>query len=647
MQTLNIQTPRWALPLLEPARYKGARGGRGCCHPDTPIDTPSGQIRISEFLGGEVYSWLDGQIVTAWATPAKSYDEQQLYKVTLKNGRSISVTDQHRFLTQRGWVQCCDLSTSDGVVFAHELSAPCHLPTNPGSGLSRLREDGRRLMQKPAGFLANYFLYLRQCGQRLLSAGGSGLDWPLLSNGVPPHNCHVSRRRDVLGCVSKYILSPLLSRLSSLGADRARVVQSFGVMESCSGDISFGRLSQWFAKDRQSHASSALPKLGVKLEQVLQGLGFLRNQGKTLRKARDIPVCGVGDSPCFAPSCNHDSPILVGVESICKHDRLVYWDLHVPGLENYLSSGIINHNSGKSHFFAELLIEEHVANPDQQSVCIREIQKSLKFSAKKLLESKIRALGVSHIFEVTLTEIRNKRGIGIIIFQGMQDHTADSVKSLEGFDRAWVEEAQNLSARSMQLLRPTIRKEGSQIWFGWNPDQPTDPVDELMCGPGGLPPNSVLVNVNYCDNPFLPDTLRQEMEFDRARNPDSFGWIWLGEYNKRSDSQVFAGKWRVDEFEPGSDWDGPYHGLDFGFANDPTAATKCWIHDQRLWIEREAGRTGLELDDTASYLESHIPGIAKYVVRADSARPESISYLRRPDPDGKRKHMPLIESVKK
>lgn len=117
-------------------------------------------------------------------------------------------------------------------------------------------------------------------------------------------------------------------------------------------------------------------------------------------------------------------------------------------------------SSGKSHTFAEMLVEEHIHDKDLQSVCIREIQKSLKFSAKKLIESKIREFGVSHLFEITLTEIRRVDGQGLIIFQGMQDHTADSIKSLEGFDRAWVEEAQSISKRSLELLEPTIRKDG-------------------------------------------------------------------------------------------------------------------------------------------------------------------------------------------
>mgnify|MGYP002345331392 FL=1 len=297
-----------------------------------------------------------------------------------------------------------------------------------------------------------------------------------------------------------------------------------------------------------------------------------------------------------------------------------------------------------------MLIEEHAANPHQRSVCIREIQKSLQFSARELLKQKITALGVSHLFEVTLTEIRSRNGNGIIIFQGMQDHTADSIKSLEGFDRAWVEEAQNLSARSLELLRPTIRNEGSEIWLSWNPDQPDDPVDKFFADRPKTGPEAsdfILVHVNSTDNPFLPETLRKEREYDRKYNSDSFAHVWEGGYNTKSESQIFKGKWRVDEFDPAADWQGPYHGLDFGFANDPSAAVKCWIHNDRLWIEREAGRVGLELDDTAAYLEQRIPGICSHVVRADSARPESISYLKRPDPNKQRPHMPRIEPVKK
>ena len=149
--------------------------------------------------------------------------------------------------------------------------------------------------------------------------------------------------------------------------------------------------------------------------------------------------------------------------------------------------------SGKSHFFAELAVEDMLQDPDLPFVCIREVQKSLQFSAKRLIESKISKMGVSSSFRITKTFIERVGGEGVFLFQGMQDHTADTIKSLEGFKRAWVEEAQSLSAKSLKLLRPTIRENGSQLWFSWNPDQPEDAVDNFFCGKHGPPENAIVV----------------------------------------------------------------------------------------------------------------------------------------------------------
>ena len=139
--------------------------------------------------------------------------------------------------------------------------------------------------------------------------------------------------------------------------------------------------------------------------------------------------------------------------------------------------------SGKSHFFAELLIEDHLRQPGLRSVCIREVQKTLKESSKRLLEDKLAAyaLDTRHGFKV-YNEVIAAPGDGLITFTGMQDHNAESIKSLEGYGRAWVEEAQTLSARSLALLRPTIRQEASELWFSWNPRRKTDAVDQLLRG---------------------------------------------------------------------------------------------------------------------------------------------------------------------
>lgn len=186
--------------------------------------------------------------------------------------------------------------------------------------------------------------------------------------------------------------------------------------------------------------------------------------------------------------------------------------------------------SGKSHFFASLMIEEALMMQGYRAVCIREVQKSLKQSAKRLLEDKLEdyGLGEAQGFKV-FREVIETPGDGVITFTGMQDHTADSVKSLEGFDRAWVEEAQSLSDRSMSLLRPTIRKEGSELWFSWNPQRATDPVDMMLRG-ATTPTGSKVVRANWSDNPWLPKVLEQERKDCLEATPERYGHIWEGEY---------------------------------------------------------------------------------------------------------------------
>lgn len=285
--------------------------------------------------------------------------------------------------------------------------------------------------------------------------------------------------------------------------------------------------------------------------------------------------------------------------------------------------------SGKSHVMAENLVEAMVMDADLRAVCIREVQKSLKFSAKQLIEDKIETLGVGHLFEVQTAEIKRRGGNGICIFQGMQDHTADSIKSLEGFRIAWIEEAQALSAKSLRLLRPTMRAPGAEIWASWNPDQPDDAIDAFLRGP--IPPeNAIVVRANWQDNPWLPDEMRAEIAHDRKGDPETYAHVWLGEYNTRSDAQVFSGRYQVEEFTPGAGWDGPYFGADWGFAVDPTVLVKCWIApDGRVAIEKESGKVGLDIDRTGELWAREIPEAQAQVIRSDSARPETISYLQR------------------
>ncbi len=282
--------------------------------------------------------------------------------------------------------------------------------------------------------------------------------------------------------------------------------------------------------------------------------------------------------------------------------------------------------STKSHTFGENLIEEHVINPNQKSVCIREVQKTLDHSVKALLEQKIQKFNVGDAFDVQRGIIKNNYGDGIIIFQGMQDHTADSIKSLEGFDRAWVEEAQSLSQRSLDLLRPTIRKGGSEIWFSWNPYLPTDPVDNFFRSEAP-PEGTVLINVNYDANPWFNETsLVQEMEYDKRRDYDKYRHVWLGEYVQNSEARVFK-NWKVEEFNTPKDAEFKF-GADWGFASDPTVLIRLYFEGRTIFVDYEAYQVGCEIINTPDLFLS-VPESEKYAIIADSARPETISHMQK------------------
>lgn len=193
--------------------------------------------------------------------------------------------------------------------------------------------------------------------------------------------------------------------------------------------------------------------------------------------------------------------------------------------------------SGKSHFFAGLAVFRCVNTPGLRILCVREVQKSLRDSAKRLIEDKIREFNVPG-FEILDKVIRTPGG-GEINFVGMQDHTAESIKSLEGYDVAWVEEARSLSPTSLRLLRPTIRKPGSELWFSWNPKLKSDPVDQLLRGPD-LPPDAVVVQANWSDNHWFPAELEAERQFDLINAPDQYAHVWEGDYAAVTEGAYYA-----------------------------------------------------------------------------------------------------------
>ena len=279
--------------------------------------------------------------------------------------------------------------------------------------------------------------------------------------------------------------------------------------------------------------------------------------------------------------------------------------------------------SGKSQYFGERWLRENIADR-LDFVCLRETLKSLEFSVKKLLEQKISHFNAGAYFEVQDRRILSTRG-GVTIFDGMQNHTADSIKSLEGFDRSWFEEAQAASDKSLTLLRPTIRKPGSQLWFSWNPDQATDPIDVLLRGEVP-PPDSAVAQVNYMNNPWLPEELRIELEYDKKRDPDKFAHVWLGQYRRNSEARVFK-NWRVEEFDIAPEWI-LRQGADWGFSIDPSVLVQCSIVGRTLYVVHEAYRVGCEVDFLPDLFRT-VPDAERWPTTADSARPETISYMQR------------------
>lgn len=280
--------------------------------------------------------------------------------------------------------------------------------------------------------------------------------------------------------------------------------------------------------------------------------------------------------------------------------------------------------SGKSHFFGAMAVLRMASVPGFRIVCVREIQNSIKDSVKQLLEDKIAELGLGGFFTITEQEIRGKNG-SLCIFRGLQNHTAASFKSLEGFDVAWVEEAQTITQSSLDILTPTIRKPGSELWFSWNPVRETDPVDVLLRG--NPPESSIVVEANWTDNPWFPEELRGDLDHDRATNPDKFLHVWQGRYQTLSEARIFR-NWRIGTETPHDRavW---HYGVDFGFAQDPTAAIRCtMLGDRTLYVDHEAWQVGVPTEALPALLHK-VPQIDKWDCRADSARPETIDYLRR------------------
>ncbi|WP_265497293.1 PBSX family phage terminase large subunit [Providencia rustigianii] len=289
--------------------------------------------------------------------------------------------------------------------------------------------------------------------------------------------------------------------------------------------------------------------------------------------------------------------------------------------------------SAKTRTFALMTaIRGYMAAMNGQSgviLCAREYMNSLEESSMEEVKQAIRSVPwLNDFYELGEKYIRTKCRSVSYVFAGLR-HNLDSIKSKARILIAWVDEAESVSEIAWTKLAPTVREAGSEIWVTWNPERDGSATDKRFRK--NPPDNAVVVEMNYDDNPWFPSVLEDERVNDQARlDSATYAWIWEGAYLENSDKQVLANKYVVQSF-PDDLWqqaDRLLFGADFGFAKDPNTLLRQFILNDCLYIEYEAYGVGVELDHMPEFYDK-IPEARKWSIKADSARPETISYLKR------------------
>lgn len=280
--------------------------------------------------------------------------------------------------------------------------------------------------------------------------------------------------------------------------------------------------------------------------------------------------------------------------------------------------------SGKTRSFARALVQ--LAYHGKETVlCAREFQNSIKDSVHRVIRNEITAQGLDRYFKVTDDSIKSWTG-SEFIFKGLH-RNEDGIKSTEGITRCWVEEGQRVTKESWQSLIPTIRGDGSEIWVSFNPLQEDDATPKRFINPEVPLRRSIVKKVSWRDNPWFPKELDEERRYMLASDPDAYDHVWEGNFRKITEAVIFRNKYEVRAFEtpPGVRF---FFGADWGFANDPTAVIRCFIIDNTLYIDYESFGYGIDFPELPQLFD-RIPEIRQWPIKADCARPETISYMAR------------------
>lgn len=291
--------------------------------------------------------------------------------------------------------------------------------------------------------------------------------------------------------------------------------------------------------------------------------------------------------------------------------------------------------SGKTRGVASV-ITERMRYDGRRALCMREIQRSISESSHQELSDEINRRNLAPAqMTVTEREIRSKVSKGKAWFAGLLRNVTN-IKGKAGLSDGWCDEAENVSQVSWNTVMPTLRANGSELFVTFNPRFETDPSwtefvepykDKMVDGVYE-DENILVIECNWRENPWFTEKLARQKDLMMQRDVDRYNWIWEGKFNRKSDIQVLGGKWSVEEFEPGKDWNGPYFGADFGFSQDPATLVKLWIYKDRLYLEHEAYATGVELDEYPDFYDS-VEGSRHAVIMADEAEPATISHIKR------------------
>lgn len=533
------------VPCLEvfrkPAPFKLTYGGRGCVDEDTFILTPEGNIKIKDFKGGLIYSFDGKGLKKVFACKPTKYEAENLYKISSAS-HSVTVTANHRFLTQRGWVKALDLKIGLDYFFfvscSDSLVSRAPLDSSSGNVLLESLQDVQHCLRIILGWINRYWQDFRPCGEQPLLLSGIDLDvLPLQDDGSQHKNPILSREGDQELAYIYDLICQSLDHLQSLSVRLSEAENNFAYQESYICDKFFELFSVLHREFLQFHKNNSLADITHKFALLVQAFYNQLNQDGSFQKVSELQSFFFLDNS-FSNSlsiCNHDPHIIAQevVNSIEFVEKKYFYDFYVPVYNNYISNGIISHNSGKSHSVASLLMQELTKEP-HRLVCVREFQNSIAESSYRLLVDKINNLGLSG-WDIKKDYLENENG-SRVIFRGLKDMRASSaIKSLESYDRAFIEEGATISKDSLRMLIPTIRANGSEIYAVWNPETDNDPIMSL-CNKTG----AVVVECNWYQNPWFTERLFTEMSDDYRQDPDEAEHTWGGKPRNQSENSIHS-----------------------------------------------------------------------------------------------------------